>query len=201
MKRVFVSLLAICIVFAACKGRNDKITIKDEEGNKATIDVSSINEAAKKLEENADEAEKLKKLTPLSIDQVKALIPSELLGMQRSSFSANSAMGVSVGKGTYKGDGDKQLELEIIDCAGEMGASWYTMRYFALWNFQQEDDNGYQKTIDFNGGKAIEKYTKSNDRYELTYFGNDRFIVQINGEKIGLDGIKQVANNLSLKTN
>jgi len=201
MKRVFISLLAICIVLAACKSRNDKITIKDEKGNKATIDVSSINEAAKKLEENADEAEKLKKLTPLSIDQVKALIPNELLGMPRSSFSANSSMGVSVGKGTYKGDGDKELGLEIIDCAGEMGASWYTMRYFSLWNFQQEDDNGYQKTIDFNGGKAIEKYTKANDRYELTYFGNDRFIVNIDGEKVGLDAIKQVASNLSLKTN
>ena len=201
MNRVFISLLAICIVFAACKGRSDKITIKDENGNKATIDVSSVNEAAKKLEENADEAEKLKKLTPLSIDQVKALIPNELLGMQRSSFSANSAMGVSVGKGTYKGDGDKELDLEIIDCAGEMGASWYTMRYFSLWNFQQEDDNGYQKTIDFNGGKAIEKYTKANDRYELTYFGNDRFIVNIDGEKVGLDAVKQVASNLSLKTN
>ena len=201
MKRVFISILAICIVLAACKGRNDKITIKDEKGNKATIDVSSINEAAKKLEENADEAEKLKKLTPLSIDQVKALIPNELLGMPRSSFSANSAMGVSVGKGTYKGDGDKELNIEIIDCAGEMGASWYTMRYFSLWNFQQEDDNGHQKTIDFNGGKAIEKYTKANDRYELTYFSNDRFIVQIDGEKVGLDGIKQVASNLNLKTN
>ena len=201
MKRIFVSLLAICIVFAACKGRNDKITVKDEKGNKATIDVSSVNEAAKKIEESANEAEKLKKLTPLSIDQVKALIPNELLGMQRSSFSANSAMGVSVGKGTYKGDGDKELDIEIIDCAGEMGASWYTMRYFALWNFQQEDDNGYQKTIDFNGGKAIEKYTKSNDRYELTYFGNDRFIVNVDGEKVGLEAVKQVASNLSLKTN
>ena len=201
MKRVFISLMAACIVITACKGRNDKITIKDEKGNKATIDVSSINEAAKKMEENADEAEKLKKLTPLSIDQVKALIPNELLGMQRSSFSANSSMGVSVGKGTYKGDGEKELNIEIIDCAGEVGAGWYTMRYFSLWNFQQEDDNGYQKTIDFNGGKAIEKYTKSNDRYEMTYFGNDRFIVQIDGEKIGLDGIKQVASNLNLKTN
>ena len=200
MKRVFVSLL-ICIAIAACKGPKDKITIKDENGNKATIDVASINEAAKKMEENADKAEELKKLAPLSIDQVKALIPNELLGMQRSNFSANSAMGVSVGKGTYKGDDDKELNIEIIDCAGEMGASWYTMRYFSLWNFQQEDDNGYQKTIDFNGGKAIEKYTKANDRYELTYFGNDRFIVNVDGEKVGLDAIKQVANNLTLKVN
>ena len=169
MKRVFISILSVCIAITACKGPNDKITIKDEKGNKATMMYPALVKQQRKWRKMPTKPKSLKKLTPLSIDQVKALIPNELLGMQRSSFNANSAMGVSVGKGTYKGDGDKELNLEIIDCAGEMGASWYTMRYFSLWNFQQEDDNGYQKTIDFNGGKAIEKYTKSNDRYELTY--------------------------------
>ena len=201
MKPVFISLLIVCIAITACNSPKDKITIKDEKGNKATIDVSSINEAAKKMEESNNETERLKKLAPLSLDQVKALIPNELLGMPRSSFSANSSMGVSVGKGTYKGDGDKELDLEIIDCAGEMGASMYGLRYYTLWSFQQEDDNGYQKTIDFNGGKAVEKYTKSNERYELTYFSNERFLVQLNGEKIGIDDLKQVAKNLNLKTN
>ena len=201
MKPVFISLLIVCIAITACNSPKDKITIKDEKGNKATIDVSSINEAAKKMEESNNETERLKKLAPLSLDQVKALIPNELLGMPRSSFSANSSIGVSVGKGTYKGDGDKELDLEIIDCAGEMGASMYGLRYYTLWSFQQEDDNGYQKTIDFNGGKAVEKYTKSNERYELTYFSNERFLVQLNGEKIGIDELKQVAKNLNLKTN
>ena len=200
MKPVFISLLIVCIAITACNSPKDKITIKDEKGNKATIDVSSINEAAKKMEESNNETERLKKLAPLSIDQVKALIPEELLGIKRSSFNANSAMGVSVGKGTYR-DGDKELDLEIIDCAGEMGASMYGLRYYTLWSFQQEDDNGYQKTIDFNGGKAVEKYTKSNERYELTYFTNERFLVQLNGEKVGIDELKQVAKNLNLKTN
>ena len=201
MKLVCIPFLLICVVLTACKGGNDKITIKDEKGNKATIDVSGVKATVKKMEENSAKAEELKKLTPLSIDEVKALIPNELLGMQRSSFSANSAMGVSVGKGTYKGENDKELNLEIIDCAGEMGSTFYNLRFMSLWNFQQEDDNGYQRATDFNGGKAIEKYTKSNDRYELTYFTNDRFIVQIEGENLGIDAVKQVANNLRLKTN
>lgn len=200
MKRAFVFLLAACIFFVACSNNKEKITVKDEKGNTASVSVSDMKDAAKKMEESNNEAERLTKLAPLSLDQVKALIPEELLGMKRSSFNANSAMGVSVGKGTYK-DGDKELDLEIIDCAGEMGAGIYGMRYYTLWNFQQEDDNGYQKTIDFNGGKAVEKYTKSNDRYELTYFTHDRFLVQLNGEKIGIDELKQVAKNLNLKTN
>jgi hypothetical protein len=94
MKLVFISLLIVCTAITSCNSPKDKITIKDEKGNKATIDVSSINEAAKKMEENNNETERLKKLAPLSLDQVKALIPNELLGMPRSSFSANSSMGV-----------------------------------------------------------------------------------------------------------
>jgi hypothetical protein len=199
MKRIFICLLVISAALTACKGPKDKIVIKDEKGDK--VASVSISEATKKLEENSNKAEELKKLTPLSLDQVKALIPNEVLGIQRSSFSANSAAGVSVGKGTYKGEDGKEIELEIIDCAGEMGAAWYSMRFFALWNFQQEDDNGYQKTIDFNGGKAVEKYTKSNDRYELTAFSNDRFIVQVQGEKVGIDDVKKVAKDLNLKVN
>jgi len=201
MKRVLIFLSAIAIVFTACKGKSDKITIKDEKGNTASVSVSSINEAAKKIEENANKAEELKKLPPLSIDQVKALIPNELLGMPRTSFDANSAAGYATAKGTYKGDGDKRLDVEIIDCAGEMGSLIYNTRFFAMWNYQHEDDNGYEKTVDFNGGKAVEKYTKSNEQYELTSFSNDRFVVHVEGEKVPLDDIRKVASNLNLKVN
>ena len=198
MKRIFIFLTALLIIIS-CKGPKDKITIKDEKGNK--VASVSVNEAAKNIEENASKAEELKKLTPLSIDQMKALIPNELLGMPRSSFNANSAAGYAMAQGTYKGEEDKELEIEIIDCAGEMGSLIYNTRFFAYWNFQQEDDNGYEKTIDFNGGKAVEKYTKSNERYELTSFANDRFVVSVKGEKIGIDDIKKVASNLNLKVN
>ena len=201
MRQLLITALAFMVISSGCNSNKDKITVKDDNGGTATIDVSDAKDAAKKMEENADKAAELKKLTPLSLDQLKALIPDELMGIKRSSFNTSSAMGVSVGSGEYRSDDGKELKLEIIDCAGELGANWYTMRFFSLWNFQQEDDNGYQKTIDFNGGKAIEKYNKGNDRYELTSFANDRFIVNVEGEKVGLDAVKQIANGLKLKVN
>jgi hypothetical protein len=197
MKRVFIFLLGIATIVTSCKGPKDKITVKDDEGNTATVSVS---DAAKKIEEGAKKAEELKKLPQLSIDQVKALIPDQLLGMPRSSFSANSAAGYAVAEGTYKGEGDKELNIQIIDCAGEMGSLWYNTQ-LGLWNFEREDDNGYEKTINFNGGKAVEKYTKSNERYELTSFANDRFMVHVEGEKVSLDDIKNVTKGLNLKVN
>ncbi len=205
MRLLLISTLVSLLSFASCNSNKDKITIKDDKGNTATIDLGEAKDAvekiAEKMENSQDRAAELRKLQPLTLEQLKALIPSEVMGMSRSSFNTSSAMGVSVGSGTYKGEGDKEIKLEIVDCAGEMGANWYTMRFFNLWNFEQEDDNGYQKTVDFNGNKAIEKYSKASDRYELTFVSGDRFLVNVEGEKVGLDAVKQVAGNLNLKAN
>jgi hypothetical protein len=199
MKRLIAFLLSISILTVACKGPKDKIVIKDDKGNK--VASASVNETVKKMEESANKAEDLKKLTPLSIEQVKALIPNEVLGMPRTSFEGNSSAGYATAKGTYKGEGDKAVDIEVIDCAGEMGSMIYYGRFFSLWNFERSDDNGYEKTVDFNGGKSIEKYSKSNERYELTSFANERFFVHVEGEKVGLDDIKKVAKDLNLKVN
>jgi hypothetical protein len=49
--------------------------------------------------------------------------------------------------------------------------------------------------------RLLKNIQKSNERYELTYFTNERFLVQLDGEKVGIDELKQVAKNLNLKTN
>jgi len=198
--RKFIPILSAILLLAACNSNKDKITIKDDKGNKATIDLSDLKKAAEKIEDNKGKTDDLKKLTPLTLDQMKTLLPDELMGMKRTSFNTSSAMGFAVGTGRYKGD-DKELKLEIMDCAGEMGANIYNLRFFSLWNYQQEDDNGYQKTIDFNGGKAIEKYSKNSNRHELTYFTGDRFIVNVEGKNTGLDAVKEVASAVTPKIN
>lgn len=200
--RLLLFSLFVAAAIIACNNDKGKITIKDEKGNTTgTIDVGSIKDMAKSAEESQSKVEELKKLTPLSLDQLKALMPEEFMGMKRSNFSANSMMGAANCNATYKSEDGKELKLNIFDCAGEAGSSIYSLRYWTLWNFQQEDDNGYQKTVDFNGQKAIEKYTKYNDEYGLTYMSGDRLLVSLEGEKMGLDAVKQAANNLNLKVN
>ncbi|TAL45560.1 MAG: hypothetical protein EPN92_07385 [Chitinophagaceae bacterium] len=196
-------LFSSAILVVSCNSNKDKggITIKDKDGNKTTINLKAVEEMAKAAEKTQDKAEELKKLTPLSLDQLKAMMPEEFMGMKRSSFSANSMMGAAFCEARYKGDGEKELKLSIYDCAGEAGAGIYSLRYWTLMNFQQEDDNGYQKSVDFSGQKAVEKYTKYNDEYGLTYMANDRFLVSVEGQKIGLDAVKQAANSLNLKAN
>lgn len=203
--RLLRSLLPVTIIFMlSCSNNREKgkISIKDEKGKAtATFDVKSIEELVKVAEKSGDKAEELKKLTPLSTDQLKAMMPEELMGIKKTSFSADSYSGASSSTANYKSDDGKELKLIIYDCAGEAGAGIYAIRYMTMWNIQHEDDHGYQKTVDFNGQKAVENYVKSSDEYSIAFLSNDRFLVTVAGVKTGLDLVKQAANSLNLKIN
>lgn len=200
MKPVILCLL-VATMLVACKNKQSKtMTITSDDGkSKVSVDVNS---AAAVGDEMQKKMEELKKLTPLTTDQLKALLPEELMGMKRSSFNANSMMGYASAEATYKNENDdKNIELNIFDCAGEAGAGIYSLSYWTKMSMQSESDNGYTKTVDFGGNKAVETYEKGGDRYELTYVASDRLLVTVKGEKVGLDAVKQVAQGLNLKVN
>jgi len=176
------------------------MTITSEDGkSKVSVDATS---AAAVSDDMQKKMEELKKLTPLTTDQLKALLPEEIMGMKRSNFSANSMMGYASAEATYRNESDdKQIELNILDCAGEAGSGIYQLSYWTKMSIQSESDNGYTKTVDFDGDKAVETYEKGGDSYELTRFVSDRLLVIVKGRKTGLDAVKETAKGLNLKVN
>ena len=200
--RSLLPVTIICMLSCSNNREKGKISIKDEKGKTtATFDVKSIEEIAKAAENSEDKVEELKKLTPLTSDQLKTMMPEELMGIKRTSVGASSISGASSGTALYKSEDGKELKLIIYDCAGEAGAGIYSLRYLTLWSIQYEDENGYQKTVDFNGQKAIENYVKAREEYSIAFLSNDRFLVTVEGDKTGLDMVKQAANSLNLKVN
>lgn len=201
MKSTVLSLLITGILFAACNNNKPKsMTITSEDGkSKVSVDANSVTATTDEMQKKMDE---LKKLTPLTTDQLKAMLPEEIMGMKRSNFSANSMMGYASAEATYKNESDdKQIDLNIFDCAGEAGSGIYSLSYWTKMSIQSESDNGYTKTVDFNGDKAVETYEKGGDSYELTRFVSDRLLVTVKGRKTGLDPVKQAAQGLNLKVN
>jgi hypothetical protein len=199
MKRVILCLLAATLTIVACKNNRSKtMTITSDDGkSKVSVDVNS---AAAVSDDMQKKMEELKKLTPLTTDQLKTLLPEQLMGLKRTSFNANSMMGFASAEARYKNENeDKEIELNILDCAGEAGAGVYSLSYWTKMSMQSESDNGYTKTVDFDGNKAVETYEKGSDRYELTYVASDRLLVTLKGEKTGLDAVKQAAQGLNLK--
>jgi len=199
MKQILFSAAALILLISSCN--NDKKvthTEKNADGTTTTttLDVGNMGEGA---EDMAKKMEALKKLKPLNLDELKALLPEEIAGIKRTSFSANSTMGFAVSEGEYKKDDSTEIKLAIYDGAGEMGAGMYGMMYMAKMNMQSENSNGYTKTVDFNGGKAVETYEKGSGQTTLTYLANDRLLVVITGNNVDSQALRGVAENLNLK--
>ena len=205
MTRLFSLLLAV-VMLAACGSKKSKetsnTTNNGQTNNENSTGTTNTNPSTNTDGSNdmAKMMEEMKKMPALSTDQIKSMLPETLMGMKRTSFSANSMMGYGVGEARYKADDGKQLHLSIFDCSGVAGAAYYSMMYWGM-NMEREDENGYEKTTTFNGTKAIEKYQKGSDQYTLTFPASNRLLVTVEGEQTGLDMVKQAAGSLNLKVN
>ena len=198
MKHAFILLCAaVCLLTACNNNKKPGITVTSEDGKTTT--TIQPNELAKVSDDFQKKTEELQKLSPYTLDQMKALLPEELAGTKRSKFSANSAMGAAYAEGEYPINDSANLELKIFDCAGQAGAGIYSMQYLGMMNFQSESDDEYTKTSEFNGGRAVEHHNKKNNRSTLTYLAGDRLLVTLEGRNTGIDLLKKVAGNLSLK--
>jgi hypothetical protein len=199
MKLTLLSLFVATCILVSCKGKNQGTTITSEDGKSSvTIDAKNMASAADQMEERIEE---LKKLPPLTLDQVKANLPEALLGIKRTRLNANSAMGFSVGEAEYHKDDSTYLQLSVYDVAGEAGSGIYALQFWGAMNMQSESEDGYTKTVDYNGKKAVEKFDKNSNSYDLTYLANDRLMVNLKGRNTGLDMLKQAANDLHFTTN
>lgn len=199
MRHILSFLMAVTLLFAACNNNKPKETtvITSPDGNeKVTIDTRQMQNAAEDMEKQKTA---LEKLTPLTLDQLKVMIPENLMGAKRTNFEANSAMGAGLARGEYELNDSTRITLNIYDCAGPAGSGIYSMQYLGMYNLQQESDEEYTKTIEFNGGKAFEHCEKATNDCTLSYFSGGRFMVTLEGDHVGAEALKQAASGLNIK--
>jgi len=191
MRKSFILISAGVILFAACKSPEQKA-----EEKAAKNLVEGLSEMAKSTTKMESKVEDLKKLTPISNEALKSFLPEELVGMRRSNFNVTSAMGFAAGEAEYAQDDTSEVRVSIHDCAGEAGSAFYSMQYFLRLNMEQENDNGYNKAIDFMDSRAVETYDKSANEYSLVFLAADRFLISVAGDNVGLDKVKETAKAL-----
>jgi len=199
MRKLLFLSAAILIIGGSCnnKKKAGDITIEGKDGEKVTINTNDMVEKANEMKSKTEE---LQKLTPLSLDELKAMLPSEIMGAKKENEEAMKMGGLAnFAKAEYKINDSTDIDLSIFDCAGTMGAGYYNAMFFSRMEFEQDNETEYTKSTDFNGGKAIEKCRKDRNDCEFTYFGGERCLVAIKGNNVGIDKLKDVAKSLSLK--
>ena len=200
MTRLISLLFAVIILLAACNNKKAKETNSTTTNNETTNETGTTSNNNSSGNDMAKAMEEMKKMPALSTDQIKSIFPENLMGMKRTSYSANSMMGYGVGEARYKSDDGKEIKVSVLDCVGEAGVGFYNLMYWGM-NMESEDENGYKKTITYNGTKAIESYEKNQERYGLMFPANNRLLVNVEGDNTGLDMVKQAAGSLNLKVN
>ena len=190
------TLILFCIFFvSSCK--NDK-TSTDLKNVKNTI------KAATKMEEMKEEVADLSKITPISKEDFKAWLPDEIDGLKRTKYTAGNAMMVNISsiEATYQNeDRSKEIKLNVIDRAGEMGAaSTMGLTMMFSMNFDEETNESYKRTVTKNGIKAVEEYHTLQNRTELQMLQNsDRFYVNLNAKGYNPEESWAVLKNFNFK--
>jgi hypothetical protein len=194
MKKNLLLHIVTVLLFVACGSDQQK-----DEGKQAIVtEKESVEEpesAAVSTDKTEAKIEELKKLKPISNASLKAILPEELNGLKRTSYNVVN-MGFAMGQAEYKVGEDGEIKIMVYDCVGEAGSAFYGMNYFTRLNMEQEDENGYTKSVDFEGAKAIEHFDKSSQNYTLTYVTADRFLVSLEGRNASYDQLKSMARAL-----
>jgi hypothetical protein len=141
--------------------------------------------------------ESMKKLVPLSPDQLKAFFPEQVNDMKETDYKGANTEGYEIGQATYGSEDGKKVTITIFDCAGEAGAGKYNIMFVGYLDTESSDDGGYKKSIKYNGEKAIESFDKADNKYGLFFTAKERLLVSIESES-GIELIRQVAAGLHL---
>lgn len=197
MKKIVAPSLSLLIILASCN--NNKPAAEADNNGKDTTTVTDADKAKEQSAAMDKQKEELEKLTPVSLDELKALIPETLMGAARTSIDANSNNGASLATGEYAINDSMQVILNVFDCAGPGGAGIYTMQFQSLESTQQETAEEYTKAVSINGNKGYEHGDKTSNEYTVTYFTGSRYLVVLEGKGVGAPALREAAGHLKFK--
>ena len=144
-----------------------------------------------------------KEITAVAGATLKALLPETLAGMKRTSATAekNQMMGVDMSHadGEYEGQEGTSISLQITDVGNLSGPMKMGMTGWTMAQYDRQTDTGYEKTATYSGYKGVEEYDNESKSGSIRVFVPERFIVELNGNGIPMDTLKQALNQIDLK--
>ena len=187
---------AATVLLTSCMG---EVAEKLKTAKKGVSNASTFVKEAQKVE---DRIKKLKEAVPLTNDELKAWLPENLNGMERTGFKVGQAGMYQVNsvEGTFKEkNGQKKIEVMVVDGAGPTGSMMSTS-YGLLGNFEMEmeDEYKHQQTVEVNGVRAQQTYRKKSNNTHLMFAYEERFLVTVNATDLGVDETWALVNALNL---
>ena len=91
------------------------------------------------------------------------------------------------------------MTVKITDIGSMSGLAGMATYAWAATDIDRETETGYEKTSMFNGYKSHEKYDKGSKSGELSALVGGRFAVEISGNDVDMNAIKDAMTKIDLK--
>jgi hypothetical protein len=166
----------------------------------------AANEYRKAAEEMAQAQKEGVTVDPVDFRQLKEMLPDQVAGIERSDASGEKggAMGMTMSKatGTYReteGEARRSVRLTITDFGALQGMAAMGFAWMQV-EIDRESDDGYERTSEFEGHPAHEKFTRNGERSdaELQVVVAKRFLVEADGDNVPMEDVKEALKSVDL---
>jgi hypothetical protein len=201
MKKLMISILALTLI--NCSKKETKTEEKAGGLSDIVSGVKNYSNMSKSMNDVTKNIEVLKKTTPLSNDELKAILPENLLGLKRTEFSVGDAsmMNLSSAEAKYKNeDASKSMKLEIMDGAGETGSAMVSILMMGLnMNKEKQTETGFEKTTEIDGMKALVSEEKREDHVssKIQIIVKARYLLTISGQGFTYEELSKAVGEIN----
>ena len=141
-----------------------------------------------------------KRVEPVSIDQLRPLVPETFAGLSKQSSNAErtgmAGIMVAMAEATYGDGADKSVTLEITDTGGASGlmglASWAGVQG------EKENDQMSERTERVDGRLVHQRVSKTGGTNEFSIVLGERFVVKAEGRGVDINALRGAVSGLDL---
>jgi hypothetical protein len=139
--------------------------------------------------------------TPADMEKLKSALPKQLPGFTGPSVEAtvqgggNGAPGMSVARGSFDGANGARIQVEIVD-AGGLGMMLQGIAMIPP--FDRTGANGFERTIEYKGGRGIDKYDAAQRDGSTQLVVGGHFLVRVVGQRVDAAAIRSALDAVDL---
>ncbi len=201
-------LMASAVLMLVACSKEEKVNTEKSGGLSDLVSTaknySKINSSMQDVGKNI---ENLKALTPLTNDELKAVLPEIILGLKRKELSVgdNAMMNLSTAEAKYADEEGKRVKVEIVDGAGETGSAMVSIMMMGLnVNKEKTTETGFEKSVEINGVKSIVSENKNGEDIDskIQTVLKNRYLVTLTADGFTYEQLKSALttlNNAALK--
>ena len=200
------TILAVALLFAltSCGNSSKKENEEKSDLGKLVEGSSNLDKLAKSGEKLKDQTEKLKKLTPATTEELKAVVPETIGDFKRKSYSAGGTVAdIVAADAEYAKEDNKTIHVSILDGAGESGSAVVSLLAMGLSMQTESESNGtVAKNIEVDGVRYSTEDTKSASSVSssLKFIHNERYAITLQGEGYSLSELQDFLKKLDLSS-